>query len=117
MSQQMSQHPFKKGDRVQCLGNFGTLVKDQTYVVVGTRLRYDGQPLVMVDEADAHGFEEWYYAKRFCLISDEDVQSSSQEVSSEDPVEDRLRAALTTTSDPFTCKKCGAPKSACTYHR
>lgn len=113
----MSQHPFKKGDRVRCVGTFGTLVSDEMYVVTGTMFRFDGAPLVAVVERPV-GLEEWYYASRFCLISDEDVQSSSHEVSSlsEDPVEDRLRAALTTTSDPFTCKKCGAPKSACTYH-
>lgn len=104
----MSQHPFKKGDRVRCIYNHDTLVMGQTYVVIGT-MQGGSQPLVMLDEHD-----QWYYAIRFELISDTDksVQSSSQE----DPIEDRLRAALTTTSDPFTCKKCGAPKSACTYH-
>lgn len=102
-------HPFKVGDVIKCISQSGNVYTNQTYTVLKTRQReLDGCSLVMVSDVTC----EWYKASRFVLESN----TSSPKRDIVDVREERLRAMLTTTNDPFTCKKCGAPRATCTYH-
>lgn len=93
-----------KRKRVKCIDAVGSnLVKDHVYEILQERRRdEDGVLLyILVD-----GIGRGWLATRFVPASDDPAAD----------IEDRLRAALTTTSDPYICKKCGAPKATCTYH-
>lgn len=105
-------HHFKQGDVIKCISSRYGLVRDQTYTVTGTSVRrLDGSPLVKID-----GRLEDYLAERFVLVSESSAPVAAPKRENVDVREEQLRAMLTTTSDPFTCKKCGAPKATCTYH-
>lgn len=57
-----------------------------------------------------------YMKSRFKLLS-KNYNAVNSAVKDSDPEETRLRNILTSvSSDPYTCNKCGAPKSACTWH-
>lgn len=101
---------FKPGDVVKCISAGSGVVRNKTYTVLNTKQRADGSQVVRVHNSK---FEEWWKAERFILESSTSAAPKRENV---DVREEQLRAMLTTTSDPFTCKKCGAPKATCTYH-
>lgn len=63
-----------------------------------------------------------YSLSRFVIVENESARPTLRQIPIDknfDAEENRLRMILTTPSDPYSCRKCGAPtspKNPCAYH-
>ena len=106
---------FKPNDVIKCIdsgGASGALCEGKWYVV----LNADHRSVQVSSDGDR---VRWWNSTRFVLVGEQESPREKVDGPKRENVdtrEEQLRTMLTTTSDPFVCKKCGAPKATCTYH-